>query len=77
MTPFQAYLGTDPRSTTWPEEPLEECSIQGQALADQVVTLQKKCREEILKANKYSKEYANKKHLDAPFEIGDKVLVLS
>lgn len=75
-TPFRAYIGSDPIGTIWPDmAPEGSNSHEGKNLAEKLKVVQESCREEILKANNYSRAYANKKRLPAPFEIGDKVLL--
>jgi hypothetical protein len=76
QTPFQANLRLDPRSANWPKQPLSEGeSPLGKEKAEQIHAIQQDCRENIRRANQYSKDYANKKRLPIPFKVGDQVLV--
>jgi len=65
-----------PRSASWPNLALsEDNSAAGLDLATRLMEVQKQCKAEIESANQYQERYANKKRLQAPFKIGDKVLV--
>jgi hypothetical protein len=75
-TPFRANYGIDPRSADWPIQPLSEGeSPLGFGLAAKVLAIQSECKKKIIAANAYQKEYADKKRLPIPFEVGDQVLV--
>lgn len=65
-----------PRSASWPNLALsEDNSAAGLDLATRLMEVQKQCKAEIESANQYQERYANKKRLQAPFKIGDKVVV--
>jgi hypothetical protein len=75
-TPFRAYYGQDPRGAEWPSITMSKGkSALGLQTAAKVISVQKECRKNILLANAYQKEYADKKRLPATFKIGDQVLV--
>jgi hypothetical protein len=75
-TPFRAYYGMDPRGAEWPSVAMDKGkSALGLQTAAKVISIQKECRKNILSANEYQKEYADKKRLPATFKVGDQVLV--
>jgi hypothetical protein len=47
----------------------------GFGLAAKVLAIQSECKKKIIASNAYQKEYADKKRLPIPFEVGDQVLV--
>lgn len=75
-TPFRANYGLDPRSAKWPNLALNVGeSPMGAETAARVISLQAECKQRIIAANNYQKQYADKKRLPIPFKVGDKVLV--
>jgi len=75
-TPFQANLGLNPRSAEWPKIPLgDDESPAGADFAKRLRDVQSQCKANIIKANEYSKKYADKKRLPIPFKVGDQVLL--
>lgn len=77
-TPFQSYYGIHPRAAEWPPHPMGTGEVPlAKEIAALTVAMQRACKENILKANKYQEEYANKSRQEAHFQIGDQVLVSS
>ena len=76
FTPFQAYIGMDPRSSDWPEQPQADREAPfGAELAAKVIGMQSELKRKLQAARQYQKKYADKKRMHHNFKIGDKVLV--